>query len=267
MEGRSTSRNDPGRAVERTLRILEALAEGDGTVGESEATMALAEIAARAELPKSTTHRIVQTLVKHGYAASDGDGRYELGPQILRLAGRTFAIPLDYGRRVRPMLEELLASTKETVHFGVLRAGGCFYAEKLEPERPYRMASVVGAQLPLHSTAIGKAVLAHLPADERRLLLGKLRLARRTANTITDVGILEKELADVRDRGFSIDNQEDVEGIRCVGAPVFGNSRRVIGGISISGPAFTLSLDHALELAPQVVAGARATSLALGAPV
>lgn len=259
MKLRSEIRNDSSGSLARALDILEALAEAGGG-------LSLSEIAARTRLPKPTIHRILKTLRSRGYVESDGAGVYQLGSQILRLAGRS-ASSLDYGARLRPVLRELVAMTHATVHFGVLRDGSVFYAEKLDPRRPYRMASTVGMEIALHSTAIGKAVLAHLPAEERASLIAPERLERRTPNTITEPRALERELAAIRDRGFAVDDEENEEEIRCVGAPVFGHDDRVVGAVSVSSPTFHLSPDDVPRLALLVVAAAREASRALGAPL
>jgi DNA-binding IclR family transcriptional regulator len=130
--------------------------------------------------------------------------------------------------------------TGETVHLGVLEAGQVVYVEKLESPGPLRMASMVGRIVPAHSTALGKAMLAYLPgaggADR-----GEARLVRRTPNTITDPARLFQELAAIRARGYSIDNVENEEGIRCVGAAIFDHRGRVAGAVSVSGSVASIS--------------------------
>jgi IclR family acetate operon transcriptional repressor len=128
------------------------------------------------------------------------------------------------------------------------------------------MASKLGDPLQLHCTAIGKAILANLPAERRDELLQGHSLPRRTENTITSHSKLKAELRDVRRQGFAHDDEENEVNVRCVGAPVFDAHADVIGAISISAPTFELSKEAALALAPAVMEAGRSVSLALGAP-
>jgi len=118
--------------------------------------------------------------------------------------------------------------------------------------------------MPAHSTALGKAMLAHLPPEEVTRLLDTVGMPRRTANTITDRGRLFSELATVRVRGYSVDNIENEDGIRCVGAPIFDHRREVVGAISVSGPASRMPLERARRLGPEVRQAAEDISKALG---
>jgi IclR family acetate operon transcriptional repressor len=262
MEERFAQRNDnqghvsPRGLVPRTFSVLDALVEG-----APQAT--LGQIAQRSGLPKPTVHRILAALVKLGFARNGGDGSYLLGSQALRLAGRVLS-SVDYAGHAGPALRALQEHTGETIHFAILSGSHATYVEKLEGRRPYRMASRVGMGLPLHSTAIGKAILAHLAPDERAALLRRLDLVRLTPNTISDIPKLEAELAIIRQQGYSIDEEENEEGIRCVGAPVFARGGRVIGSLSVSAPAFQLSAEEARRLAPHVITAAREVSLSLG---
>lgn len=263
MEPHSIMRNDHAgssgtASIDRALNVLEELVNAGGAI-------ALADLAARAALPKPTAHRMLRRLAERGYARTEGDGRYMPGARILTLAGRVLD-SLGYAELVRPALLELRTATQETLHFGMLSGGQAVYVSKIEGERPYRMASTVGMPLLLHCTAIGKAILAHLPSDERADLIRSRELVARTPRTLTTATALEADLAEARSRGFTVDDEENEEGIRCVGAPVFGNAGRVVGAISVSAPAFQVPLSDALALAPAVIGAARTASLALGAP-
>ena len=257
---RGTDRALPGDggAVDKALTVLEAL------VGGAPHT-SLAAVAARSGFAKPNTHRILQTLLRRGYARTDGNGTYEPGPQILALAGSILAT-LDYASHARPALRALQARLPETIHFGVLSGGELFYVEKFEGRGAYRMASAVGMQLPFHSTSIGKAVLAELAADERDAVLAGKTLPRRTPRTRSDRAALDAELAEIGRVGFAFDDEENEVGVRCVGAPVFGAMGHVVGGISVSMPAFQLSPEIARRMAPDVIEAAADVSRSLGAP-
>jgi DNA-binding IclR family transcriptional regulator len=245
-------------AVDKALTVLEALVEGAPR-------MSLAAIAARSRLAKPNTHRILQILSRRGYARTDGIGNYDPGPRILALAGEIL-VALDYASHARPALRALQARVPETIHFGVLSAGVLVYVEKLEGLGAYRMASAVGMQLPLYCTAIGKALLAELPADERDALLAGIPLSPRTTHTKTDRAQLDADLEEIAQLGFAFDEEENEAGVRCVGAPVFSSLGRVVGGVSVSMPAFQLSPETARRIAPDVIEAAAEVSRSLGAP-
>jgi DNA-binding IclR family transcriptional regulator len=225
-------------ATEKTLSVLDAL---DG------ARSRLADIAERAELPKSTVHRILRRLVERGYARAQGDGVYVLGPRVLTMAGAMLG-RLDVTVLAGPVLRALHADVGHTVHFAMLSDDEAVYLEKLvDPGLPYQFASRVGGRIPLHCTAIGKALLAEM-------------------ETPPEVdGELRAELERVRERRFAIDDEENERNIRCVGAAVRDHTGAATHAISVTALTVELSLDDAVALGPRVVAAADAVSEALGA--
>jgi DNA-binding IclR family transcriptional regulator len=273
MEGHSTIRNGgaddhtpPSRAggagevtaLERGIRVLEAVV--DGAPGVS-----LGEIAARVGLPKSTVHRLLHTFVSLGYLDASEGGTYRGSSRLLTLAGRVVE-SADYARLAGPALRELQEHTVHTVHFGVLDGQVAVYVEKLPGRRPYEMTSRVGHTMPLHSSSIGKSILALLPPRERDELIGHLKLERWTDATITSRRALEAELKDIRARRWALDDEENQKGIRCVATPVFNHTGRVMGAISVSAPVFDFTLDDTAALTPALRTAARKVSAALGAP-
>jgi DNA-binding IclR family transcriptional regulator len=225
-------------ATEKTLSVLDAL---DG------ARSRLADIAERAELPKSTVHRILRRLVERGYARAQGDGVYVLGPRVLTMAGAMLG-RLDVTALAGPVLRALHADVGHTVHFAMLSDDEAVYLEKLvDPGLPYQFASRVGGRIPLHCTAIGKALLAEMETPPE--MDGELRA----------------ELERVRERRFAIDDEENERNIRCVGAAVRDHTGAATHAISVTALTVELSLDDAVALGPRVVAAADAVSEALGA--
>jgi IclR family transcriptional regulator, acetate operon repressor len=213
-------------AAEKTLAVLDALAAREGA-------NRLADVAARARLPRSTAHRILQRLVERGYARSVGDGRYVPGPRVLALAGEALQ-ELDRGR-IRPILETLRDDVGHTVHLALLTGDEATYVEKLEvPDSGYRMASRVGMRLSLRTTAIGKAILAAL--DDERL------------------GREERER--IRRLGYAVDDEENERHVRCVGAAVLDDSGRPVGAVSVSALTLDLALDDVPRIGRRVVAAA-----------
>lgn len=203
-------------------------------------------------------------MVGRGYARQVQDGRYSPGSTILSLSAQ-LAEMLDLAELARPAMEALQKLLPETVHLALLEGDHAVYIAKLDGLRQFRMASQVGNRLDLHCTSIGKAILAHLSAEDRRERVQPAALERRTAHTITSPDVLEKELESIRDQGFAIDDEENEEQIRCVGAAVFDEHGHAIGALSLSAPAFAMPLAMARLLGPSVTGAACAVSLSLGA--
>ena len=169
-------------ATEKTLSVLDAL-NGPSRLGD---------IAERAQLPKPTVHRILRRLVEGGWARAEGGGVYALGPRVLAMAGAMLHA-LDAGTYALPILRELHAEVGHTVHFAVHTDDQAIYLEKLvDPDLPYQFASRIGGRIQLHSTAIGKAVLAALDPVEADELVSRIELTRRTPQTITTPAALRR---------------------------------------------------------------------------
>jgi IclR family acetate operon transcriptional repressor len=244
---------EPRNAVAKMAAVVEALA------GERRTS----EIARSTELPVSTVHRILQELVRVGWAREDGDRGYLLGARLLALAGRA-TDPATVTRLARPHLQELCDRTGHTVHFAARSGTEAVYIDKLEGRGAYHMRSRVGLAVPLHCTAIGKAVLAALPAAEALDLLHRAGTPRRTPHTLTSADAVLAHLATVRERGYSVDDEENELQIRCIGAVVLDHRRTPLGGISLTMLAHELTDARLQQLAPGVVATARAITAALG---
>ncbi|GAB2672316.1 IclR family transcriptional regulator [Saccharopolyspora gloriosae] len=216
-----TSGASEGSAL-RTLRVLEAVARPGGP-------HRLGEISAATGIAKPSTHRILGGLTGSGYVVGDGDGAYGLGPRSYALSA-TIASAEDTGGDT--VLRRFQSEVDQTVHVALRSGDHAIYVRKVDSEGPYRMASRIGGVLPLHCTAIGKAVLAHLPDEERAGLLRGL--PARTERTLTDPAALERELAQVRADGYALDDEENEPTIRCMAAPLLDRDGRPVGGVSIS---------------------------------
>lgn len=230
------------RTVLKALDVLECLAF-------SGQPLSAPEVAERCGLTRPTTYRLISTLAARGYVASGQDGRYRLGTKMLSLSKRLIE-HAQLPQLARPDLEELSRLVGESVHLGVLEDAAVLYLDKVESVSAARMYSVVGTRNPLHSTSLGKAIMALLPESERRMLLSRISFTERTPNTITDRDQLEANLEQVRLQGYAIDDVENEEGIRCVGVPVLGNAGLPIAAISISGPTVRVTPERVHEIAP-----------------
>jgi IclR family acetate operon transcriptional repressor len=217
--------------VDRALRVLDALsAHGSG--------MTLSEIAAATDAPKSSLHRTLAALRRGGFAAQRGDGRYLLGPDLLRIAF-DFHERMDVRVLVRPTLDHLRDEVNETIHLGVLDAADVVYVDKLEPSGPIALTSRIGGRNPAHATAVGKALLAWTyPTDDAltQWIERSAPLAARTPNTIVEKPAFIKEMQHVRAEGFARDLEESEVGVRCLAVPVFFGGPEPVASISISAP-------------------------------
>jgi IclR family acetate operon transcriptional repressor len=244
----------PSGSIDKALTVLEALAEH----------RRVTDIATATGLPKSTVHRILQSLLGWGFARADGNGGYLPGPRILTLAGRVMT-RFDPAQHARAALRDLRDRTGLTVHFAVRSGDEVVYVEKIEGRRPYQMKSRVGMSVPLHTTAIGKAILANLVDAEITEIIERAGLTAVTRRSITDPGVLRRQLSAALAQGHAVDDGENDAAISCIGAPVFDHTGNVMGGISISALSFELDLDNK-ALVAEVISAARDVSLALGTP-
>lgn len=222
----SATEQDASRRNNSTAKVV-AVLDALGTARR------VADLAVSTGLPKSTVHRILQDLVLDGFCEVDDAGGYRPGPRFVGLAGRVVG-RLDAVAGADPALARLRDATGATVHLGVLSGDEAVYVRKLEASKPYRMASRVGMAVPLHCTAIGKAILAALPEDEAVAIVTRAGQPPRTPRTLATVEDLLADLVRTRDRGWSLDDEENELGVVCVGAPVFGSSGKVLGAVSIS---------------------------------
>lgn len=244
-----------GTSTEKTVAVLAALGDHDR----------ITDIVAATGLPKSTVHRILQTLVATGFARVTDAGRYVGGPAILRLAGRLLT-RVDLAHSAQAPLGVLRQRTGSTVHLALLNGDEAVYVAKLEGHKPYQMASRVGMAVPLHCTSIGKSILAQLPEQEVRALVGRTGLPARTDRTLVDADALLAHLGTVRASGYAVDDEENERGVRCAGAAVFDHTGSVVGGLSVSNLVVDDTAPPLAELGSAVVAAAGEVSATLGAP-
>jgi IclR family acetate operon transcriptional repressor len=259
----ATARDAPDYSIavlDRALDLLEALAEAPAG-----APLGVSEVARRAGVTKSAAFRILANLERRGYVAKDPvSARYTLGTQLVYLGERSLGA-MDLRVAARPALEALQRRFGETVNLGVREGAEVFYVDMIESSHGLRMTARVGGRDYLHSTALGKAILAFLPLAERdRLLQQQGELPARTERTITDPVTLRAELERVRERGIAEDRDENEVGARCLGAPIFDHRGVVAGAISLSAPDSRLDDERAAEVAVAVLQEAAAVTRRLG---
>ncbi|WP_430506249.1 IclR family transcriptional regulator [Haloparvum sp. PAK95] len=214
-------------AVEKTCRIIEALRE-QGETG-------ITDLTAEVGFSKSTVHGHLATLVREGLVIKDGHS-YRLSLRFLDVAESIVNDIVD-NEIVREQVRELAENTGEVVHFGTEENGRVVYLSKSLGDAAVMTESRIGKQMPMHSTSLGKAILAEFPREQVDEIVAEHGLPARTPNTITDSESLHEDLAETRERGFSIDDKENIPGVRCIGASVTLPEGEVIGALSISGPS------------------------------
>jgi IclR family acetate operon transcriptional repressor len=216
-------------ALRKGLAVLELLA--------SDGPLTLAEIQRRGALNKTMTFRLIRVLRETGYVRHDLEShRYSLALKLLNLGGAVTA-RLNIVRVGQTLLDHLRGEFGETINLGVMDEDHVVYVAMAESSRPgLRMASRVGGHGCLHSTSIGKAILAFLPEPDREALLANLAWTAVTPKTITNLDDLRHELERTRLRGYATDNEENEIGARCVGVPILDGAGRPLAAISISGP-------------------------------
>jgi DNA-binding IclR family transcriptional regulator len=215
-------------AVERALAILEA-------VSQREAGLTNSEISRKLEIPKSSASYILRALEARGYLRRErGTGKYHLGLKVLSLA-RGVGGEADLKQAALPVLKRLVERTGLTAHLAVLDQAEAVYVEKVESPGFIQMDTRVGKRMELHSTGVGKSLIAHLPAADVEALIKGRSLKRKTPKTIVSHAGLLKELEKVRERGYAIDDEENSLGARCLAAPVFDGFGKVIAAVGVSG--------------------------------
>lgn len=244
------------RTLERLFRLMDTLASSD--------SISLAQLSALTGLHKSTTHRFLATLVQHGWVASNQQAEgYSLGPSFLSLCERAMS-RFDLRSYAHQHLVRLRDNTGESANLGVLQDGEVLCVDSASSREPLRMSFEIGSKAPVHATGLGKAIAAWLPDEQLQPLLERITMEQFTPTTVTEPQRLKVQLHRVRQVGYALDDMELTNQVRCVAAPIFSSRGRVVGAISVSGPAFRVTLDRLDELSKLVTEAAREISASLG---
>jgi DNA-binding IclR family transcriptional regulator len=241
------------KTVIKALGLLEHIRANPG--------QRVSELAIASGVPIPTCSRLLEAL-SEARLIRRRNGLYELGPHCLALA-ESFREVFNLNNDARVHLESLALQTGETAHIGVLDDAECVYVDKVDSAQSVRMYSKVGARSPLHSSGIGKALLSAAPAEVFDRVCEK-GLARRTSSTITDPKRLRVEIDSIMVRGYSIDDVENEEGIRCVAAPIRGADGFAVGAVSVAGPDYRLAIDLVPAIGIQVMAVANELASLVG---
>jgi len=227
--------------LHKTLDILE-------TLKKSRSGMGLTDMARSMSMPKATVYRILSTLEARGYLDRDAAGSYRISTKLFTLQNEVSSLQRLL-QIAPPILQELSNRCRETVNLGMLDGGEVLVIATVESPQSVRMASKVGNRRCVHTTALGKALLASLTDQSIRRLVQTKGLAKLTPNSITSTSRLLDEIRLVRKQGYAIDNQEnELEG-RCVAVGITGLPE-ICAALSISGPVFRTDLRRLRSLVP-----------------
>ncbi|WNQ13286.1 IclR family transcriptional regulator [Paenibacillus aurantius] len=246
------------QSIDKALDLIELLAD--------RGSLNLLELAELLDQPKSSTYRIVLTLENRGYISrSDEDGKYCLGYKQLMLT-RNLLERNNLRSAAWNEMKKLSDLYGDTINLGVLMEGEVLYVEIIESTQPLRMTDTVGSRAPFNATAIGKAITAYLPQETVEKLIHERGLPALTEHTIVTKDRLMQELEQVRIQGYSMDDQEMVEGARCLAAPIFNMYGSIQGAVSMSGAMHRFPLDKLRDMARQIRLTADGISRKLGHP-
>lgn len=236
------------RSAEKALGILE-LFDADRP------KLSLQSIVQITGLNRATAYRFCQTLLYLGFLERSGDRDYRPGIKTLLLGHAAFAT-LELPEIAWPHLEALQEATGETANLAIRDRTEIVYLMRLKSSQIVNIQLYVGSRLPVYCTSMGKAILAHLPADEAEEVISECRFESRTPNTITNAKRLKEELIEVRRDGYAINDEELELGLRGVAAPVFNSVQYPIASINVAVPARTARKEIEKKMAPLVTEAA-----------
>lgn len=225
------------QSLHRALDLVEVVAARGGH-------LTIGEIATATGLPLPTTHRLLRTLVDRGYMRQMPNRRYALGFRLVPLGATASAM---VGADTEVVLSRLVDALGETANLAVLSGSHAEYVAQVPSRNTMRMFTEVGRQVDLHSTGVGKALLAQLVDSRVRAIVSRVGLHRQTEHTLVTEAALLADLALVRSRGYALDEQEQETGVRCVAVPV-GPEPMSWMAVSVSGPV-TRMTDELIERA------------------
>ena len=241
------------RAVTRALDLLIELSEWDRPAS-------LTELARRVGLHPTTALRLLDTLRSRGFVHQSPDRAYVLGAQNFEL-GSAYLRNVSVWSQANQLAVELATTAGETASVGVLDSGRILYIAIARGQQDMGIASAPGTRHPAYCTSLGKAILADLPGEQVLEILRKDPPVRLTPSTLVNIRDLQHDLALIRRRGFSIDNEERTPGVLCIGASIRDHKGDPVGALSISGPAGRMR-EHGVDELGKIVMLTAATCFA-----
>lgn len=244
----------PNQSLEKALQIIELMAE-------NREPMRLQDIAAATNIPPSTALRMVNTLLLYGYIIQDSiSKRYSLSLKFAQL-GSIVHDQLNLRDIAHPILVDLSKQCGELCSVGIRQDDEVVYADVVDgPDSMLKITQRIGKRAPMHCTGIGKILLLEYNDLQFVRFASVHPLERFTPNTICSFGRLKHELANVRENGYALDDEECEIGARCVAVPFYRYGGKIEGGISISGPVARMSWERINEMLPYLRAASKEIS-------
>jgi len=248
------------KSVGKALKVIEKVVNSDQPLG-------LTELSQKLSLNRSTVYRLLKTLQDEFYLEqiSEENRKYVVGTKLIGLSSCIIE-NLDLKKAAKPYLEKLQEKTDETVHLALIGESekDVVYIDKVDSGRTIKMSSAIGKRVPMHSTSLGKIMLAYMKDSKKGEILDKIELKGFTSKTITSKEKLLEHLKEVRNKGYAIDDEENDENVRCIAAPIFDNEGDIAGAISLSGPSLRLTLDNLEEISGLILEYSRKISESIG---
>ncbi len=261
----SASRDDLAEAVDDgdprfAIPGAQALSKGLSLltlIADAPHPLPFGELCRYSGLPKSTLHRILQTLIEYRLVrVDDASQTYRLGTRLFEMAHRVWS-DFDLRSAAEPELLRLRELAQETTRLGVLEGRDILIIDQRDHVQAMRLANGVGSRLPAMATSIGKAVMSHRPPEELQRYLSAAPLTALTPHSILDIGDVQREMDLIKARGYAVSVEESALGVSGVAAPILDHRGEAIGAVSISGPSFRLPLERLHALGRDVIEAAR----------
>jgi len=239
--------NDPTslKTIERAFDIVEWIQKNNGA--------RVSEVAAEFDLPRSTAHNYLSTLFQQNYLTKEGD-EYNISLYFLCLGGHA-ANNKKVFQMAKPKVQEIANETSERAQFVAEENGRGIYIHESMGDRAVQTDVRIGKLCYLHTTSVGKAILAHLPDDRIQEIIGTWGLPKATENTITEEEELFECLEGIRNRGFAFNKEERIKGQRAVGVAIEDANGETVGALSVAGPTYRMQDDWYNEEIPNLLLG------------
>ena len=243
-------------SIVKAFRVLELIVNKD--------EYHLSELSRELKYPASSTHRILSTLKSLGYVRQNPKSvGYSASLKIFEL-GAKIVSNLNIVHIANPIMVELAEKTSESVHLAILDGTFVVCIDNVESKHNLSIDQPIGSRTSACNTANGKAILAHLPKEQITKMFSNYTFPRTTLSSLKSFTELEENLRIAKTRGYAIDDEEYLIGVRCVGAPIFNNEAVVVAGISIAGPVLRIKEHDVSNLGKQVIRAANQISEQLG---
>ena len=227
------------RSLAKGLKIMELLSNNEA--------LTVTQVAKLMNMNRAGSHRFLSTLKELGYADKDESSRYYLTSKMIEL-GMKVLDRFEIRKIARPFLQELSTKFNESINLGYFNGEEVLTIDKIDSTEILRMDAGIGGGEPAYCTSLGKTIIAFLPDTQLEEYLQKIELTPFTPNTVISKDKLKEELIQIKENGYSIDDEELSVGLRCVGAPLFDHSGQALYAISISGPSIRMGSKRIEEI-------------------